>query len=285
MAHCAHGTKHFRDFVEEFFPEAVSPSSSRRGWNSAPPAVEAAKPLRVSKTTPDYAEYPSLAPSQPLVLPATRQISQKRYSLPTAKQPPRGRRKTAPAYLTPAPVIVVELPSPAPVARRPQQQTLSPDERLSKVQRQKNKAFEENPNLFTKQTMLYVEAYIAKKRLPLFIDTGAQASVMSLETCKELGLEDQVDLTESGIAAGVGLARIHGKLWRVPVSIGRTQFTMQFNILDMHGVRVILGLDQMKRLGMTIDLTRNGLVVGKDFISFLTLPPADDSKPPPCAIM
>jgi len=289
MAHCGH----FQEFVEDFFPETIG--STRSSWKTALPAPKSAR-LQAKPTRSSAPAFPTyMSPAPQLALTQPRQPSNKRYQVPT-------RRKSAPlpsVYGSPsAPAIIVVGLDPSPIsnkssARRRASQPLH--SKLSKVQevykptipsiqRQKDKAFQENPNLFTKQTMLYVEAYIATKRLPLFVDTGAQASVMSLETCKDLGLEDQVDLSESGIAAGVGLAKIHGKLWRVPVSIGRTQFTMQFNILDMHGVRVILGLDQMKRLGMTIDLTRNGLVVGKDFIPFLQIAPAEENKPA-CVLM
>lgn len=143
--------------------------------------------------------------------------------------------------------------------------------RLALVEEQKNMAFRENPNVFRKEEMLYINAIVNGEQMPLFIDTGAQASVMSLETCRNLGLEYEIDESQSGIASGVGFARIFGKLWRVPLQIGRHKFYVQFNILDM-GVRLILGLDQMKRLGMSVDLRRGGCVVGKSFVPFVKPP-------------
>jgi len=140
--------------------------------------------------------------------------------------------------------------------------------RLAHVEDQKSMAFRENPNVFRKEEMLYINAIVNGVQMPLFIDTGAQASVMSLETCRNLGLLDEIDETQSGIASGVGFARIYGKLWRVPLQIGRNKFFVQFNILDM-GVRLILGLDQMKRLGMSVDLGRGGCVVRDSFVPFV----------------
>jgi len=146
--------------------------------------------------------------------------------------------------------------------------------RTRKLEREKKIALRENPKLHQKATMLYVDAVVNGFKMPIFVDTGAQASVMSMKTCRRLGLENSIDTSQSGIAAGVGFSRIYGKLWRVPVEIGKTKFHMQFNILDM-GVNVILGLDQMKRLGMSISLKRKGLQVGKSFVPF-TKPPKEE---------
>jgi len=159
--------------------------------------------------------------------------------------------------------------------------------RLAVVEDQKNKAYRENPNIFRKEEMLYINAIVNGVQMPLFIDTGAQASVMSLETCRNLGLIDEVDERQSGIASGVGFARIYGKLWRVPLQIGRHKFFVQFNILDM-GVRLILGLDQMKRLGMSVDLGRGGCVVRDSFVPFVKPPNErflDSGQGLACAIM
>jgi len=111
--------------------------------------------------------------------------------------------------------------------------------------------------------------------MPLFVETGAQASVMNLKVCKRLVLMTSVDVCQAGIATGVGITRIYGKFWRVPVQIGWTKFHMQFNILDM-GVSVILGLDQMKRLGMSLDMKKGGLQIGNCFVPFTKPPPEDD---------
>jgi len=157
--------------------------------------------------------------------------------------------------------------------------------RLAHVEEQKNMAYRENPNVFQKEEMLYINAIVNGVAMPLFVDTGAQASVMSLETCRNLGLSHEIDESEAGIASGVGVARIYGKLWRVPVQIGKKKFFVQFNILDM-GVRLILGLDQMKRLEMSVDLGRGGCVVGNSFVPFVKPPDRGQSiAVVPCAIM
>jgi len=162
-------------------------------------------------------------------------------------------------------------------ASRTRYEVYEMNERDRQVAKQKSTALRENPRLFQRETMLYVNSFISGYKMPLFVDTGAQASVMSLKTCKSLGLMSSVDISQAGIATGVGSTRIYGKLWRVPVQIGRTKFHMQFNILDM-GVSVILGLDQMRRLGMSVNLKRGGLQIGTSFIPFTQPPPDEDEQ-------
>jgi len=191
---------------------------------------------------------------------------------PVAQQ----RRVAQPAVIEHRPPIVTYAQPPAPVARtRYEVEEMKARARDRAVAKQKDTAFRENPRLFKRETMLYVDAIVNGSIMPLFVDTGAQASVMSLKTCKKLGLMTSVDVSQAGVATGVGMTRIHGKLWRVPVQIGRTKFHMQFNILDM-GVSIILGLDQMKRLGMSVDLKRGGLQIGYCFVPFTRPPPEDD---------
>jgi len=188
----------------------------------------------------------------------------------TSRSAPQPVQK--PRVITRRRPIAIQAPAPVP---RTRYEVYEMNDRDRAVAKQKSTAFRENPKLFQRETMLYVDAIISGNRMPLFVDTGAQASVMSFETCKKLGLMTSVDVSQAGVATGVGYTRIHGKLWRVPVQIGRTKFHMQFNILDM-GVKVILGLDQMKRLGMSVNLKKGGLQIGSSFVPFTKPPPEDD---------
>jgi len=143
------------------------------------------------------------------------------------------------------------------------------------VAKQKDTTLRENPRLFQRETTPYVDAIINGCKMPLFVDSGVLASVMSLKTCKKLSLMTSVDVSQAGVATGVEFTRIYGKLWRVPVEIGRTKFHMQFNIIDM-GASLILGIYQMKRLGMRLDFKKRGLKIGYCFVPFTKPPPEDD---------
>jgi len=170
----------------------------------------------------------------------------------------------------------------APVSRR-RLKFIDVNDRDREVAKQKSTAFRENPRLFQQETMLYVKAIVNGYKIPIFVDTGAQASVMSMKTCRSLGLMNIVDVSQAGVATGVGSTRIYGKLWRVPVQIGRTKFHMQFSVLDI-GESVILGLDQMKRLGMSVNLKRGGLQIDTCFIPFTQPPQENDQKLAHCEI-
>jgi len=248
-------SSHFGEFLEEFFPQAQSswkPSCNSRALITSRSNLKHAPPrVHITLHPPS-----SLRRSRAKSLPA------------------QGNASYGPSFLGGNLLPSNQNSRQMPIRRRVHFGHTYDDSdrkergRLALVEDQKSKAFRENPNVFRKEEMLYINAIVNGVQMPLFIDTGAQASVMSLETCRNLGLLDEIDETQSGIASGVGFARIYGKLWRVPLQIGRNKFFVQFNILDM-GVRLILGLDQMKRLGMSVDLGRGGCVVRDSFVPFV----------------
>jgi len=274
-------SRHFGEFMDEFFPQ------TQNSWQPS------CNPRRALRTT----GRPCLSPRgfDTSTYPPPRVVHITLHP-PSALKSSGPKSSSAPGNVPYDPSIMGGLSSnrrEMPIQRRVHFGNKSDDPdikemgRLAHVEDQKNKAFRENPNIFRKEEMLYINAIVNGVQMPLFIDTGAQASVMSLETCRNLNLVDEIDETQSGIASGVGFARIYGKLWRVPVQIGRNKFFVQFNILDM-GVRLILGLDQMKRLGMSVDLGRGGCVVRDSFVPFVKPPDEkflDSGQSIACSIM
>lgn len=96
----------------------------------------------------------------------------------------------------------------------------------------------------------------------LMIDTGASTSVMSSAIMDQLGLRSQLDRSHQGVAAGVGRARIIGKLFQVPVELGQVEFPMDFIVLENSDQLLLLGLDLMRRYKCIVDLERSVLVFG-----------------------
>ena len=95
------------------------------------------------------------------------------------------------------------------------------------------------------------------------VDSGAQSSVISLPLARALGLLDRLDRSEQGVAAGVGRARILGKLRSVAVFLGEgVEYAMDFSVLEVQDQLLLLGLDQLRRFKCIIDLERNVLVFG-----------------------
>ena len=58
----------------------------------------------------------------------------------------------------------------------------------------------------------------------MMVDSGAQHSVISAPLAQRLGLMNRLDRSEQGVAAGVGRARIIGKLRSVAIYLKNVEF-------------------------------------------------------------
>jgi len=102
--------------------------------------------------------------------------------------------------------------------------------------------------------------------IPLMVDTGAQTSILTSGLAERLGLMPQLDRSASGIAGGVGAARVLGRLRSVTVRFGELDLEVDFSVLDgtqMPSANLaILGLDQLAVHHMVVDLDTRVLRVG-----------------------
>ena len=96
----------------------------------------------------------------------------------------------------------------------------------------------------------------------MMVDTGAESSVISSELAKTLGLDKNIDRSHWGVAAGVGRARIIGKIRNVIATFGHVEFDMEFIVLDVPEKMLILGMDQLRKYNVIIDLQRDVLIFG-----------------------
>jgi len=79
----------------------------------------------------------------------------------------------------------------------------------------------------------------------------------------KLQLKKALDVMYQGTAAGVGSARILGRIDNCPVLIGAgVEFRLYFLVLDVPHDMIILGIDQMRRFQCLIDLQNNVLIFG-----------------------
>ena len=73
---------------------------------------------------------------------------------------------------------------------------------------------------------------------------------------------NRLDRSEQGVAAGVGRARIIGKLRSVAIYLKNVEFALDFSVLEIQDQLLLLGLDQLRRFKCIIDLEQNVLVFG-----------------------
>lgn len=79
---------------------------------------------------------------------------------------------------------------------------------------------------------------------------------------RRLGLQWRVNSMYQGVAAGVGQARMSGRVENVPIKIGEVEFPMHFMVLEVQEDLLMLGLDQMRKYKCHIDLEKNCIIFG-----------------------
>ena len=101
--------------------------------------------------------------------------------------------------------------------------------------------------------LVYVPCEIGDLSVEMMVDTGAQSSVISTTLVKRLNLAEKINRMYQGVAAGVGRARILGKLQNVPVTLGCVEFCLDFVVLEAEDNMLMLGIDQMRRFKCVVD--------------------------------
>ncbi|MES1922082.1 hypothetical protein MHBO_003600 [Bonamia ostreae] len=83
------------------------------------------------------------------------------------------------------------------------------------------------------------------------------------------GLLRIVDRNFGGLAKGVGVARILGRIHITTVKIGNCVLPCSISVIDSDGVDFLLGLDMLKRHLIEIDLRKKVLRIGNEEIGFV----------------
>ena len=140
--------------------------------------------------------------------------------------------------------------------------------RLANVQAQYERMMEEYPESMGRVLMLYIAVEINGKPLQVFVDSGAQSTIMSSECADRLGLLHLVDERFAGVAVGVGTGKIMGRIHCVEFGIGGALLPCTLTVMDSESglgdknMDVLLGLDMLKRHRCRIDLgMANALVI------------------------
>lgn len=144
---------------------------------------------------------------------------------------------------------------------------LEAQQRELNIQKNIEKAIQEIPESLTQVNMLYIPASINGVDLKLFVDTGAQVSIMPLELSFNLGLEEILDYKTQGIVMGVGKQEIVGKIHYVELQLSDFFVGCSFTVIAEQK-DIILGLDMLTAHNMKIDLEKKCLILSNKKINF-----------------
>merc|ERR1719419_1035614 len=141
-------------------------------------------------------------------------------------------------------------------------------------------AMEASPESFGSVIMLYINCVVNGHKIKAFVDSGAQATIMSQKAAERCNIMRLVDRRWAGLAKGVGTQKIIGRVHMAQIQIEKDYLTSSFSILEDQPMDMLLGLDMLKKHQCTLDLRKNCLTIGTTGTETKFL---SENELPPCA--